>query len=105
MNPQSKKKTNGMKGRVIASCPHSEDCAAPLYHSEVMASLDELSKSVGMLLERTEQHGDRLTSVGERIADVSQRQVVADQREAEWLSTLSGVEQAVAALRREERDA
>lgn len=102
----SAKRLNGKKGRVTAPvCPHAEVCDAMSYHADVMASLDELSRSIGMLLEQTQQHSDRIAAVAERLHDVSQRQVVADQREAEWLNTLNGFERAVAALRREARDA
>ena len=100
------KKLNGKKGRAAgAACPHADTCSAPGYHTEIMASLDELSRSVGMLLEQTQQHSDRIIAVADRLHDVSQRQVVADQRESEWLSTLNGFERAVAALRREAKDA
>lgn len=99
------KKLNGKKGRPIAACPHTEQCVAPTYHADVMASLDELSRSVGLLLEQTQQHSDRIIAVADRLHDVSQRQVVADQREAEWLSTLNGFTRAVAALRQEAESA
>lgn len=96
------KKLNGKKGRVQnTACPHVEMCNAPNYHADVMASLDELSRSVGMLLEKTEQHSDRIIAVADRLHDVSQRQVVADEREHKWLETLSEFERSVAALRRE----
>ena len=99
------KKFNGKKGRPIAACPHTEQCVAPTYHADVMASLDELSRSVGMLLEKTEQHGDRLAMVGARLHDVSQRQVIANEREEKWLEVVSDFERTVAALRREAESA
>ena len=100
------KKLNGKKGRAGApSCPHVEVCDASNYHQDVMASLDELSRSVGLLLEQTQQHSDRIMAVADRLHDVSQRQVVAEQRESAWLETLNGFERAVAALRREAKDA
>ena len=111
------KKLNGRKRKGnLAACPHVEVCNAPAYHSDVMAvldvmsrdakeSLEELSRSVGLLLEQTQQHSDRIIAVAERLHDVSQRQVVADQREAEWLNTLNGMTRAVAAMRQEARDA
>lgn len=99
------KRLNGKKGQQSVLCPHSDTCTAPAYHTEIMASLDELSKSVGMLLEKTEQHSDRIAMVGARLHDVSQRQVVADEREVKWLETVGGFERAVAALRREAENA
>ena len=100
------RKLNGKKGRAAAAnCPHVEVCNAPPYHADVMASLDELSRSVGLLLEQTQQHSDRIIAVADRLHDVSQRQVVADERETKWLETVGGFERAVAALRREAKDA
>lgn len=94
------KKLNGKKEqRVPIVCPHADTCAASAYHAEVMASLDEVSKSVGMLLEQTQQHSDRIVAVAERLHEVSQRQVVADQREEAWLEELGRMTRA---LRREE---
>lgn len=99
------KRLNGKKGQQAGTCPHADTCQAPTYHAEIMASLDELSKSVGMLLEQTQQHSDRIAMVGARLHDVSQRQVVADEREIKWLETVGGFERAVAALRREAENA
>lgn len=102
MSTPTSKKLNGKKGRsVTAACPHAEMCNAPAYHADVMASLDELSRSVGMLLEQTQQHSDRIISVAERLHDVSQKQVTAGQREEKWLETVNDFWREVAALRRE----
>lgn len=96
------RKLNGKKGRAaVVSCPHSEVCNAPTYHADVMASLDELSRSVGLLLEQTEQHCNRLEQVTLHLSDVSKQQVVGNERELKWLEDLSEMTRAVAALRRE----
>jgi len=57
------KKTNGRRPRVALTCPHSEDCAAPAMHREVMASIDQLSVSVGLLLESHEALASRVSQV------------------------------------------
>lgn len=63
MNTPPPKNTNGGKPKRIASCPHSDDCAAPHMHSEVMASLDNLSGAVGLLLESHERVMARVDQV------------------------------------------
>lgn len=82
------KKVNGKKNRAPIVCPHAESCAAPQMHTEVMASLDQISASVGMLLEQQERHSERLVALAGSIYDVSGRQILADQREAEWLRVI-----------------
>ena len=91
------KKTNGIKAEVVISCPHSDVCAAPARQAELMASLDEFSKSVGMMLERQETLEARVMAVLGRHAELAETVTVWKQREEEWLRTLSNVE---AGLRR-----
>src|SRR5512139_2829478 len=99
MSPQQvRKKVNGVKG-VGSSCPHTEVCALPAAHTELMASLDALSASVGLLLERHEQHADRLLTITGHLADVASRQTATSQREAEWLRQLGEITRAVSALK------
>lgn len=64
MKPTTKK-TNGSKVRNPATCPHASDCAAPIMHAELMASIDQLGTSVGMLLESHEALGQRISQVHE----------------------------------------
>lgn len=64
MSPQPKK-PNGSKAVVAVSCPHAEDCAAPKMHAELMASIDQLGTSVGMLLESHEGLALRISQVHE----------------------------------------
>jgi hypothetical protein len=59
------KKPNGTKIRNPASCPHAEDCAAPIMHAELMASIDQLGTSVGLLLESHEGLQARISQVHE----------------------------------------
>jgi hypothetical protein len=92
------KRLNGKKRPTTPACPHVEVCNAPTYHSEVMASIDELSRSVGMLLERHEQHTDRLHRLTSHMSDVSERLTVTAQREAEWIRTLGEMTRVLAAL-------
>jgi len=58
------KKTNG-RPRVALTCPHSSECAAPKMHAELMANIDQLSLSVGMLLESHEAMAVRVSQVHE----------------------------------------
>lgn len=56
---QTARKTNGTKAAVnVLACPHAEVCNAPSMQEELMASLDELSRSVMMLIQRVEQVHD-----------------------------------------------
>jgi hypothetical protein len=57
------KKPNGTKPITVVSCPHAEVCAAPARQAEMMANVDQLGVSVGMLLENQEQMSNRLTRV------------------------------------------
>ena len=51
------KKTNGTKAipEMVPVCPHQDVCQAPSRQAELMASIDEVSKGVGMMLERHEE--------------------------------------------------
>jgi hypothetical protein len=62
MKPQPKK-PNGNKIQSVATCPHAPDCAAPTMHAELMASIDQLGTSVGMLLESHEGLALRISQV------------------------------------------
>lgn len=95
--PQARKRANGTK-TVMPECPHADVCLGPVHHSEVMSSIDELSKSIGMLLEKHDQHSDRLLNMARHMADVSERLTVTAQREAEWVRVLSEMQRSVAAL-------
>lgn len=58
--PQSTKKTNGRK-TTQPICPHGDVCVAPVMHKELMSSLDDMSQSLQMLIQRVEQvHSESL---------------------------------------------
>jgi hypothetical protein len=63
-------KLNGKKGRPPVMCPHAEDCAAPTMHEAVMTSIDDLSKSVGLLLESHEGMADRHRDLVSRVEQI-----------------------------------
>jgi hypothetical protein len=55
------KKTNGSKATVGLVCPHVDVCEAPQRQSEMMRSLDDMSTSIQMLIQRVEQiHNEHL---------------------------------------------
>ena len=95
--PPAPRKANGPK-RIPASCPHSEDCVAPKMHKELMASMDELAASVGLLLEKQDLHSRQLVEVIVHLGDVAQRQTTTDQREERWLEELSAVTRSLSKL-------
>lgn len=51
---QPTRKTNGTK-TTAAVCPHGDVCVAPVMHDELMRSLDDMSQSLQMLIQRIEQ--------------------------------------------------
>lgn len=58
--PQPTKKTNGAK-TAPPVCPHGDVCVAPVMHQELMRSLDDMSNSLQMLIQRVEQvHSESL---------------------------------------------
>lgn len=52
---QATKKTNGAKAKTLLVCPHFEACNAPSMQEELMRSLDDMSNSLQMLIQRIEQ--------------------------------------------------
>jgi hypothetical protein len=60
------KKPNGSKAlRIPATCPHADDCASPRMHEQLMANIDQLGTSIGMLLESHEGLAARISQVHE----------------------------------------
>ena len=58
---QPTKKTNGAKTGVAVVCPHTDVCNAPSMQQELMRSLDDMSNSLQMLIQRVEQvHSESL---------------------------------------------
>ena len=58
---QPTKKTNGAKTGVAVVCPHTDVCNAPSMQAELMRSLDDMSQSLQMLIQRVEQvHSESL---------------------------------------------
>ena len=51
---QPTRKTNGQK-TTQPVCPHGDVCVAPVMHGELMRSLDDMSQSLQMLIQRVEQ--------------------------------------------------
>jgi hypothetical protein len=92
---EREKPTNGKPLR-IASCPHADVCAAPKMHEEVMISIDKLADSVGMLLEKHDQLLERTTNLHTKLYEVSERQIVASEREEAWLLELGSLTTRVA---------
>ena len=68
MSPQPKK-PNGSKAKPVPTCPHGDLCAAPAMHTELMASIDQLGTSVGMLLESHEGLAARVSKVHDEFLD------------------------------------
>ena len=90
------KKTNGSKATVGLVCPHVDVCEAPQRQSELMASIDEMAKGVGMMLERHEQLSFQLVEVMGHLANVAERQTVADDRVIRLHSDLTALTSEVA---------
>jgi hypothetical protein len=63
------KKPNGTKAINTADCPHADVCAAPLRQAEMMANVDQLGQSMGLVLENQEQLAARLTRVHDELLD------------------------------------
>lgn len=58
---QPTKKTNGSRATTGPACPHVEVCEAPQRQAEMMRSLDDMSASIQMLIQRMEQiHNEHL---------------------------------------------
>lgn len=58
---QPTKKTNGAKTGIAVVCPHTDVCSAPSMQQELMRSLDDMSQSLQMLIQRVEQvHSESL---------------------------------------------
>lgn len=58
---QPAKKTNGAKAGIAVVCPHTDVCNAPSMQAELMRSLDDMSNSLQMLIQRVEQvHSESL---------------------------------------------
>lgn len=69
----AKKGTNGTKAAdVVAVCPHHDLCQAPSRQAELMASVDEMAKGVGMMLERHEELGRQVIELTQHITRVSE---------------------------------
>ena len=68
MKPQPKK-LNGSKAILLlpAECPHVEVCAAPARQAEMMANVDQLGQSMGLVLENQEQLHARLSRVHDEL--------------------------------------
>jgi predicted nucleic acid-binding Zn-ribbon protein len=102
----AKKGTNGTKAvNVKVVCPHQDLCQAPSRQVELMTSMDELAKGVGMMLERHEQLSFQLVEVMGHLANVAERQTLADQRvmqlHTDLASLTSQVAQAATAVMRD----
>ena len=69
MKPAKSTRTNGGKSSVTVhvDCPHAELCAAPARQAEMMASVDQLSASVGLMLESQERLSTRLSTVHDEL--------------------------------------
>lgn len=65
------KRPNGDQAevRVTVVCPHADVCAAPIRQAEMMASVDQLSASVGLMLESQERLSTRLSTVHDELLD------------------------------------
>jgi hypothetical protein len=61
------KKPNGNKTVSPVLCPHSDVCAAPERQAEMMANVDQLGTSMGMILESQEQLSTRLSRVHDEL--------------------------------------
>jgi chromosome segregation ATPase len=75
----AKKGTNGGTSTVTA-LSSSEEKACANRQTEIMASIDELARSVGLMLQRHEQLSFQLVEVMGHLAQVAERQTVTDQR-------------------------
>lgn len=67
MSPQPKKPNGSKAVSVPANCPHAEVCAAPARQAEMMANVDQLGTSIGMVLEIQEQLAARLSRVHDEL--------------------------------------
>lgn len=62
------KKPNGDKSIAApANCPHADLCDAPARQAEMMANVDQLGTSIGMVLESQEQLAARLSRVHDEL--------------------------------------
>ena len=99
------KRVNGKKG-VQPLCPHTDVCAAPPIYAEMMASMDGLAASVGVLLEDAAGKGEHLNSLTQQmsnalahLADIGARLTVAEQREEQHLLEVAGLRREIGRLR------
>ena len=92
MRSSTSKKPNGVKPTIVIACPHSDVCQAPARQVELMASLDEVSKSLGMVLEQQESLSERVLAVLGQHNRLAETVTVWKQREEEWLRLLGEVE-------------
>ena len=69
-----KKGTNGTKAipETVLVCPHQDVCQAPSRQAELMASIDEVSRGVGMMLERHEELALQVVGVERSVKELSQ---------------------------------
>jgi hypothetical protein len=61
------KKPNGSKNPTPENCPHADVCAAPARQNEMMANVDQLGQSMGMVLENQERMSERLSRLQDEL--------------------------------------
>jgi type II secretory pathway predicted ATPase ExeA len=57
---------------MVPVCPHHDVCQAPSRQAELMASIDEMSKGVGMMLERHEQLSTQVMDLTRYVTQVNE---------------------------------
>ncbi len=90
MSTATAKRTNGKATNAV--CRHSTNCEVAETQRDLRAQLQQLGEAMGEAMGRID---DRLNSIALHVSDIGERQVRADQRESEWLSTLEAIERKV----------
>lgn len=96
---QPEKKQNGRKLSIPMVCPHTEDCAAPKMHEQLMLSLDGVSAAVGDLRTATgellEEHGRLLRRIEQVHEEALDRAKTYNDCNEYILATLRRLEQGI----------
>lgn len=102
---QTATKRNGRTATAV--CRHSPNCEVAQTQRDLQAQVQAFSETVGegmervaialekvkrghdLMLQRQEQHSDRLLAMSGHLADIAERQTVASQREEEWVKSVN----------------
>lgn len=93
MSPADRQPKRTTNGRRDLKCPVNPECSmsdlVKALVEDVERQLAQQGDSVGEVVGRIE---DRLNNIALHVSDIGHRQVKADEREAEWISTLQRIE-------------